>query len=60
MSREELRKVEVLARVQSGELRVKDAAALLGLSYRQGKRLWKRYRQAGGGGDETWECGAAF
>ena len=50
MSKEELRKVEVLARVKSGALRVKDAAALLGLSYRQAKRLWKRYRQEGAGG----------
>ena len=50
MSRGELRKVEVLARVQSGALRVKDAAALLGLSYRQGKRLWRRYRQEGAAG----------
>ncbi len=50
MSKEELRKVEVLARVKSGALRVKDAAALLGLSYRQAKRLWKRYRQEGAAG----------
>jgi len=50
MSQEELKKVEVLARVQGGGLRVKDAAALLGLSYRQAKRLWKRYRQEGAAG----------
>ena len=50
MSKAELRKVEVLARVKSGALRVKDAAALLGLSYRQAKRLWKRYRQEGAAG----------
>ena len=50
MSKEELRKVEVLARVKSGALRVKDAAGLLGLSYRQAKRLWKRYRQEGAAG----------
>ena len=50
MSEEELKKVEVLARVKSGGLRVKDAAALLGLSYGQAKRLWKRYRQEGAAG----------
>ena len=50
MSKEELRKVEVLARVQSGGLRVKDAAALLGVSYRQAKRLWRRYRREGAAG----------
>jgi transposase len=50
MSQGELKKVEVLARVKSGEVRVRDAAALLGLSYRQAKRLWKRYRQEGAAG----------
>jgi hypothetical protein len=42
MSRRELGKVEVLARVRSGELQVVDAAALTRVSYRQAKRLWKR------------------
>ena len=37
----------MLARVKAGDLRVKDAAELLGVSYRQAKRMWKRY-QAGG------------
>jgi transposase len=37
----------VLARVKAGELRVKDAAELLRVSYRQAKRLWKRYRAGG-------------
>jgi transposase len=50
MSREELRKVEVLARVKSGALRVRDAAVLLQLSYRQAKRLWRRYREEGAAG----------
>ena len=47
MSKGELGRVEVLARVRSRELRVVDGAALLRLSYRQGKRLWKRYREGG-------------
>ena len=47
MSRGELGRVEVLARVRGRQLRVVDAAALLGVSYRQGKRLWKRYREEG-------------
>jgi transposase len=33
--------------VKSGELRVKDAAELMRVSYRQAKRLWKRYRAGG-------------
>ncbi len=47
MSQEELRRVEVLARVGSNQLRVVDASQLLRVSYRQAKRLWKRYREEG-------------
>ena len=47
MSQEELRRVEVLARVRSKQLRVVDASRLLCVSYRQAKRLWKRYREEG-------------
>src|ERR1019366_8610634 len=50
MSRRELRRVEVLARVKSKQLKVVDAASLVGVSYRQGKRLWKRYREEGAQG----------
>ena len=39
MSRRELRRVEVMARVASNELKLVDAEKLLGLSYRQVKRL---------------------
>ena len=47
MSKRELQRGGVLARVKAGELRLKDAAAVMKVSYRQAKRLWKRY-QAGG------------
>ena len=50
MSMRELRRVEVLARVKSKELKVVDAASLMGVSYRQAKRLWKRYREEGAKG----------
>lgn len=50
MSQRELRRVEVLARVRSQQLRVVDAARLMRVSYRQAKRLWKRYRQEGAAG----------
>ena len=50
MSQRELRRVEVLARVKSRELQVVDAASLVGVSYRQAKRLWKRYREEGAKG----------
>jgi len=47
MSRRELERVEVMGRVKKGDLRLKDGAAMLGLSYRQAKRLWRRYREGG-------------
>src|ERR1022692_3912670 len=50
MSVEELRRAGVMARVASEELRLVDAAELVGVSYRQAKRLWKRYRKEGAGG----------
>lgn len=50
MSQGELRRVEVLARVRSNQLRVVDASELMGVSYRQAKRLWKRYREQGAAG----------
>lgn len=50
MSQEELRRVEVLARVRSNDLRVIDASRLMRVSYRQAKRLWKRFREEGAAG----------
>jgi transposase len=50
MSQKELRRVEVLARVRSNQLRVVDASRLMGVSYRQAKRLWKRFREEGAAG----------
>jgi len=47
MSSRELERVEVMGRVGSGELKLSDAAVMLELSYRQTKRLWRRYRQVG-------------
>ena len=42
MSSRELERVEVMGRVESGALKLKNAAAMLELSYRQAKRLWRR------------------
>jgi transposase len=50
MSHRELERVEVLAQVRSKQLRVVDAGRLLRVSYRQAKRLWKRYRDEGAAG----------
>ena len=50
MSSRELERVEVMGRVGSGELKLSDAGVMLELSYRQAKRLWRRYRQLGSKG----------
>jgi transposase len=50
MSTRELERVEAMGRVANGGLRLVDAAAMLQLSYRQVKRLWRRYQQVGGKG----------
>jgi len=59
MSAEELRRVEVLARVRSAQLRVIDASRLLRVSYRQTERLWKRYREEGPAGLKHRSAGRA-
>jgi len=50
MSHRELERVEVMGRVESGDLRLQDAAAVLGVSYGQTKRVWGRYRERGAEG----------
>jgi hypothetical protein len=47
MSRKDCRKVQVLSRVKEKLISVRRAGELLGLSHRQTKRLWKRYREGG-------------
>src|ERR1700726_3990131 len=50
MSSRELERVEVMGRVGGGELKLRDAAKMVELRYRQVKRLWRRYRQEGSKG----------
>src|ERR1035437_10189284 len=50
MSRKELERGEALSRVKGGELKLANAAELIRVSYRQVKRLWKRYREEGAKG----------
>jgi hypothetical protein len=47
MSCKELRRAGVLARVESGDLKLVDAAVVMGVSYRQSKRLARRYGEMG-------------
>jgi transposase len=50
MSVRELKRQEVMSRVKRKEIGLGDAAALMEVSYRQAKRIWKRYRTQGVGG----------
>ena len=47
MNDKELRRGEVLGRVKRGELKLSEAARILDISYRQTKRIWKRYSAGG-------------
>jgi len=50
MSEREMRRAAVLAQVKSGAWTLVEAAERMELSYRQAKRLWKRYRNKGAAG----------
>ncbi len=46
-STRDLERVEVMGRVAQEGLKLVDAAAMLQLSYRKAKRMWRRYQQVG-------------
>jgi hypothetical protein len=50
MSGKERRRLEVFSRVKAREFSLTKAADLLGISTRQAKRVWARYRDGGDGG----------
>ena len=60
LSRKELSRVEVMGRVKANSLRLREAAELLELSYRQAKRIWARYRAGRSEGTAAWELRASF
>ena len=57
LSRKELSRVEAMGRVKARSLRLGEAAELLGLSYRQAKRIWARYREGGAKALQHANCG---
>lgn len=59
MSGRELTRVEVLSRVQAGTLSLGSAATLMAVSYRQAKRLARRYRGEGAKGLRHRHAGGA-
>ena len=46
-----------MGRVKAGSMRLREAAEWLELSYRQGKRVWARYRGGGGKALQHRNCG---
>ena len=50
MSRKERKRLAVLAQVKSGELKLVTAGEVMGVTYRQAKRVWRRYRVEGDAG----------
>jgi hypothetical protein len=50
MSTDERDRLDVMGRVKRGELTVTAASGLLGLSLRQARRVWKRFKAAGARG----------
>jgi hypothetical protein len=59
LSSRELDRGGVMGRVGSGDLKLKDAAVTLELSYRQAERLRRRYRQVGTKGLQIRNAGRA-
>jgi transposase len=59
MSARELTRVEVMSRVKAGTLRLGSAATRLAVSYRQAKRLLRRYRAEGAKGLRHRSAGSA-
>jgi transposase len=57
LSGKELSRVGVMGRVKAGNLRLCEAAEMLGLSYRQSKRIWARYRKGGAKALQHGNCG---
>ena len=55
MSTKELKRAGVLARVAAETLTLGAAAVLMAVSYRQAKRLYRRYRHEGRGGLAAWQ-----
>ena len=50
MSQKERKRLAVLTQVKRGELKLVTAGAVMGVTYRQAKRVWQRYRMEGDAG----------
>ena len=50
MSTRERKRLTLLTRVAEGMLKLREAAEMMRVSYRQAKRIWRRYREKGDAG----------
>jgi len=50
MSTRERRRMKLMTRVAEGLLKLREAAEMLRVTYRQAKRIWRRYREEGDAG----------
>ena len=50
MSRKERDRMTIMVGIREGELTLRAAAQVLGLSYRQTRRVWRRYQAEGDAG----------
>mgnify|MGYP003575439483 FL=1 len=50
MSGRERKRLVLMAEVKKGSMSVAEAGRVMGVSYRQAKRIWQRFRQSGDGG----------
>ena len=57
MSRKERTRLTIMTGVTDGDLTLVQAAKLMGVRYRQGKRIWKRYQVDGDAGLVHWVRG---
>ncbi len=60
MNARELRRGEVLSRVKRGKLKLTEGAELLEISYRQARRLKKRYGEGRVAGSGAWQRRPGF
>ena len=57
LSDKEMHRVEVLGRVKAGSMGLREAGELMGVSYRQMKRIWGRYQEGGAKAVRHRACG---
>ena len=50
MSGKERKRLVLMAEVKKGSMSIAEAGRVMGVSYRQAKRIWHRFRQSGDGG----------